>query len=363
VIEFSRAARGHDEWIHSQRDGIHIFGAGGFARNVASAARSLGIKVHAFLVSNDPTKKNQDGIPVRRVERSALDSGPTWVGVFNREAHSDYSALRVHLEGIFDGAQLVWPQVFYAWLKESLGWRFWLNPLEDYAGLDEEICCARNFLEDDESREAFNLLLNFRRMNPEKWRSPSPSADQQYMPPWLRARLSSPLRIVDAGAYHGETLRELSALAPVEQAWTFEPDPANYATLVRNMSDWPGALTNVPAGLSDRSGTEGFSCGNGEGSSFASGGTTSVPIVTLDECLHGAGINFLKLDVEGNELAALHGARATLQQHRPKLAVAGYHRWDDLWRIPIFIAGLGLDYRLRLGLHGYNSFDCVFYAY
>ncbi len=363
MMEFLGTSSGHDEWIRSQREGIRIFGAGGFARSVAAAARSLGVKVHSFLVSSDPIESNRDGIPVHRVERSALASGSTWIGVFNREASSDYEMLRVYLEGIFDGAQLVWPQVFYSWLKQPLGWRFWLNPLEDYAGVEAQIRSARNLLEDEESRDAFDLLLDFRRMNPEKWRSPIPSGDQQYMPPWLRAQLREPLRIVDAGAYRGETLRELSALAPVEQAWTFEPDPENYASLVHNLSDWPGALINVPAGLSDRSGMAGFSSGAGEGSSFASGGTSQVAIVALDECLHRAPVNFLKLDVEGNELMALNGARATLRRHRPTLAVAGYHRWDDLWRIPMFIAGLGLDYRLRLGLHGHNSFDCVFYAY
>jgi FkbM family methyltransferase len=360
---FVSSAREHEAWLRSQRDGIHIFGAGGFARSVASAARTLGVTVHAFLVSSVPEESMLDGIPVHRVEPSKLARGQTWIGVFNREAHSDYGALRVRLEGIFDGAQLVWPQVFYGWLKDSLGWRFWLNPLEDYIGVEAEIYNARNLLEDEGSRNAFDHLLDFRRMNLEKWQSPLPSADQQYMPSWLRTQLNNPLRIVDAGAYHGETLRELSALAPVEQAWTFEPDAESYTKLVQNLSDWPGFIINVPAGLSDRSGMAAFSGGNGEGSSFISDGAWQVAVVALDECLHRAPINFIKLDVEGNELKALHGARATLHRQRPTLAVAGYHRWDDLWRIPTFIAGLGLNYRLRLGLHGHNSFDCVFYAY
>jgi FkbM family methyltransferase len=363
VIGSSRAVSGYDEWTRSKREGIHIFGAGGFARSVASAARSLGVKVHAFLVSSEPIERVQDGIPVRRVDPPALAHGPTWVGVFNREPHSDYGALRDYLEGMSKGAHLVWPQLFYGWLKEQLGWRFWLNPLEGYAGVEAEISSARNLLEDEGSRDAFDVLLDFRRMNMKDWRSPLPCADHQYMPGWLCAKLSKPLRIVDAGAYRGETLRELSALVPIEQAWTFEPDPENYATLVHNLSNWAGSLVNVPAGLSDRSGMAGFSGGNGEGSTFATGGILQVAVVSLDECLHRAPVNFLKLDVEGNELMALDGARATLQRERPVLAVAGYHRWDDLWRIPAFIAGLGLDYRLRLGLHGHNSFDSIFYAY
>lgn len=363
MTEFVGSARRNETWLRAQRDGIHIFGAGGFARSVASAARSLDIKVHAFLISSDPVESMLDGIGVYRATPEALARGPTWIGVFNREAHGDYGALGVYLHGIFGGAQLIWPQLFYGWMKESLGWRFWLNPLEDYASVESEIHSARNLLEDETSRHVFDHMLNFRRMSLEKWYGPQPDAAQQYMPPWLRSTLSKPLKIVDGGAYRGETLLQLSALVSVEQAWTFEPDPENYVKLLHNLSDWPGSLINIPAGLSDRSGVAAFSDGNGEGSNFDSGGASQVAVVALDECLHRVPVNFLKLDVEGNELKALHGARATLQRQRPTLALAGYHRWDDLWRIPAFIAELCLDYRLRLGIHGHNSFDCVFYAY
>jgi FkbM family methyltransferase len=349
--------------IRSQRLGIHIFGAGAFARNVASVASKMGIKVHGFIVSSDPVQSVLDGIPVRRVDNCALSRSPTWIGVLNREARSDYGALRAHLEEIFEDADLVWPQIFYEWLMESLGWQFWLSPLYEYQAAQAELQAARNALEDDASRTIFDQLLNFRRMTTEEWESPIPGPGQQYMPPWLCETLRRPLRVVDAGAYHGETLRELSALTPIEQAWTFEPDAENYTILVENLSDWSGVLVNVPAGLSDHSGSAAFSGGNGEGSRFGSGGTSQVAVVALDDCLHQASINFLKLDVEGNELEALRGARATLQRERPILAVAAYHRWDDLWRIPKFITALHLNYRLRLGLHGHNSFDCVYYAY
>ena len=43
--------------------------------------------------------------------------------------------------------------------------------------------------------------------------------------------------------------------------------------------------------------------------------------------------------------------------------LAGYHRRDDLWRIPAWISSLDLDYRLRFRIHAHNSFDAVFYAY
>jgi FkbM family methyltransferase len=349
-------------WAQALDEGINVFGAGGFARSVASAVRARGVEVHALLVSRDIADIWED-IPIRGADAAALERAPTWIGVFNREAHSDYSSLRSQLAGVSGAARLVWPQDFYELLQRELGWRFWLHALGDYTEAAAQQSAARNLLEDEESRAAFDAVLQFRRSASSHWKSPAPSADLQYMPAWLRSAIREPLRIVDAGAYRGETLRELATVVTVERAWTFEPDPENYAALVRNMADWNTPITHVPAGLSDRAAMAGFTAGLGEASNVGSGGNSFVPMVALDECLHRAPVNFLKLDVEGHELAALQGARNTLLRERPALAVAAYHRWDDLWRIPAFIEALNLNYRLRFRLHAHNSFDGVFYAY
>ena len=59
-------------------------------------------------------------------------------------------------------------------------------------------------------------------------------------------------------------------------------------------------------------------------------------------------VNFIKMDIEGAELAALHGAEITLRQFRPKLAICVYHQLEDFWTIPQFLDGLDLGYRFYL---------------
>jgi FkbM family methyltransferase len=349
-------------WQQSLANGINIFGAGGFARSIAAAAQARGVKVHAMLVSREAKGEFCDGIPVRRIDPQAIAAVPTWVAVFNREAHSNYSSLRAIMLAMNERANLIWPQEYYAFLQDALGWRFWLHALPAYADVEPEIQAARNLLEDDQSREIFDSLLEFRRAAA-GWDSPVPSQDLQYLPTWLREFIKAPLRLVDAGAYRGETVRDLVAATQVEEGWTFEPDPENYSALVENLADMKLPLTHFPAALSAHAGVARFTVGHGEGSSLAPTGSSQVAQVALDKCLHGVSINFLKLDVEGHELEALRGAQIILRRDRPVLAVAGYHRWDDLWRIPFFIHELELGYRLRLGLHGHNSFDSVFYAY
>jgi FkbM family methyltransferase len=359
----------------AQTDGVNVFGAGGFARDLARALRGQGVTVHALLTSSAPSRDSVDGLPVRQIDAAALAAAPLWVGVFNREAHSDYGTVSAFVRGMHPGARIVWPQTAYEWLAPALGFRFWLHDRAGYAAVAERIAAARALLDDEPSRQAFDRLVAFRSQAASFEAPPAQDAGVQYLPDWLRRHLveqgSGSLRIAEGGAYRGETLRELATLMPIEQAWTFEPDPDNYAALVQQMADWPAPVTHLPAGLSDAAGSALFTTGQGEashlGAAAGDGSAQRVPLVSVDGCLHRADINFLKLDVEGHELAALNGARATIARCRPTLAIAAYHRWDDLWRLPEWIDELsreaGLNYRLRLGLHGHNSFDLVLYAF
>ena len=341
---------------------VQVFGAGRFARDLAQALVASGEQVLGFLTSATPAVANLDGLPVRAANAATLADSAVAIGVFNREAHSDYAAIAALLRGLHPGVHLLWPQALYARLRPSLGERFWLADLAMLAQAKSEIARARALLEPD-SHATFDRLIAFRQHAHDT--PPVQEAGLQYLPNWLVDHLAArgPLRLVDGGAYRGETLQALATKLPIEQAWTFEPDADNHTALVTALADWPTPATHIPAGLSDHCGLAAFNAEAGEASHFGAAGGRLTPVVSLDACLHRAPVNFIKLDVEGQELAALTGARQTLLRERPTLAIAAYHRWDDLWRLPMFLAELGLGYRLRLGLHGHNSFDTVLYAY
>ncbi len=59
------------------------------------------------------------------------------------------------------------------------------------------------------------------------------------------------------------------------------------------------------------------------------------PVVTLDSL--GLAPDFVKLHLEGAELAALAGGRETLIRHRPVLAVTVYHNADGIWKTPAWL--------------------------
>jgi hypothetical protein len=58
-------------------------------------------------------------------------------------------------------------------------------------------------------------------------------------------------------------------------------------------------------------------------------------------------VSFIKADLEGGELAMLRGAKATIVQNRPKLAIATYHRESDYEGITALIAQLVPQYTIK----------------
>ena len=69
------------------------------------------------------------------------------------------------------------------------------------------------------------------------------------------------------------------------------------------------------------------------------------------------------MDIEGEELNALKGAKEIICKYKPKLAICVYHKPEDLYEIPKYIMDFGLDYKYYLRHHmreGYT--ETVFYA-
>ena len=57
--------------------------------------------------------------------------------------------------------------------------------------------------------------------------------------------------------------------------------------------------------------------------------------MTLDDVVNEpAGSNiFLKMDIEGAEVDALHGAQKVLQSNHVRASICSYHKADDCWKI------------------------------
>ena len=179
---------------------------------------------------------------------------------------------------------------------------------------------------------------------------------------------------LDAGGCWGETALWLAHIVGPE-GWvhTFEPTPGNRHLLHRNLSLNPalasritvwddplGATTGeavwipdvIAAGATTQSGA-------GDANGFP---TLELSTQTIDAFVAQAQlprVDFLKVDVEGADLGVLHGAADTIRRDRPRLALACYHKPDDLVTIPDFISSLDVDYRWYLQCSTMTDVDTV----
>jgi FkbM family methyltransferase len=73
-------------------------------------------------------------------------------------------------------------------------------------------------------------------------------------------------------------------------------------------------------------------------------------------------VDFIKMDIEGQELEALNGAVGIISEMHPRLAISGYHKPEDLWVLPMRMHELNPNYRIFFGHHTPVSWESVFYA-
>ena len=159
--------------------------------------------------------------------------------------------------------------------------------------------------------------------------------------------------VIDGGACWGNT--SLYFACHAEQVFAYECVPYNIAIFQRNMDlnpDMASRITIIPKALWQSSGARLSFSQNGAGSRItqeASG--LSVETQTIDDLVNERSlsrVDFIKMDIEGAETNALLGAEQTIRRFRPRLAICVYHSIQDFVRIPVWIANLGLGYRLYL---------------
>ena len=182
---------------------------------------------------------------------------------------------------------------------------------------------------------------------------------------------------IDAGAFVGDTLEKYIWITcgHFKKYYAFEPGKTQIAAMrnrVERLSkEWiipESAIICEQAGLSDK---------NEELSVFTDDvpGNTCldalnkpsenprVQCYTLDSYLNGKLVTFIKADIEGMELAMLHGARETIQSCKPKLALSVYHKVSDLFEIPEFVNQLMPDYRMAIRHHSPIFAETVLYCW
>jgi len=170
---------------------------------------------------------------------------------------------------------------------------------------------------------------------------------------------------VDAGAFTGDTIQEFvdCVHSNFNKIYAFEIDTDILRKLESNVAklNTTGTIEIINAGLSDKNGASYVSKGVVNNSRLSDEGE-EVRLLSLDSVLGDSPVSFIKMDIEGSELVALHGAKNTIIKYRPKLAICVYHHPNDLYDISHYIKHLIPDYKLYLRHHTNIEYETVLYA-
>lgn len=167
----------------------------------------------------------------------------------------------------------------------------------------------------------------------------------------------------DVGALDGETTKYFLEHFENGHAYVFEPNPDQFAVTKEALRGYPQAEL-FPYGAYDRNTALRFDAMTADAGSakVSASGDIEIEVRKLDDMLRDRKVTFLKMDIEGSELAALRGAERIIREQRPKLAICVYHKPEDMWEIPGFILNCHPDYKLYLRHYSISYTETVLYA-
>lgn len=229
----------------------------------------------------------------------------------------------------------------------------------DWSSIKDKIADVRDMLSDKNSIDVLNCFTNFVRFSSPFFPT---ICKNQYFPQDI-SKINEHINMIDCGAYTGDTILECDLLGyKINNVYAFEPDLNNYQKLVNNISGKYNSIL-FPCGVSDCTKQVYFESQSNSGSYINSDSGTLIQCVSIDDCLGSCDVNFIKMDIEGEEYNALLGAQKILKNKLPRLAISVYHTSTDIWKIPLFIKSIyGTNCKYYLRNHSRTIADTILYV-
>jgi FkbM family methyltransferase len=220
---------------------------------------------------------------------------------------------------------------------------------------------------DDPASRAHHLqFLAWRRLREEWTFAGAPvSTGDRFLIPEVATALHGQEFLLDAGAHHGSVVEAFltQTKGAYRQIAAVEPDPGNQTVLkgkLRALLQHDARVAVYDCALAARDCEALFHEGIGYASQLSSTGGKTVTTRRLDSL--EVSPTFIKLHLEGAELAALRGARQTLIDCRPIVAATVYHNDDGIWRTALWLMETLPHYRFLFRLHSWCGTGAVIYA-
>jgi FkbM family methyltransferase len=358
-----------DELTGSINEGIILFGSGGLGRRTLKGLRKLKIEPLCFSDNNrDIWNSAIDEVPVYSPQK-AIEKYPSATFILciwsDRIGHP-FEDIQNQLNNIkktklISFTYLYWkhPEIFLPYFRLDL-------PHKTLAQFDL-VLSTFSLWADEESQKEYLSQIRWRLTSDFKGLS-LPVVYSQYFPDDL-LQIKQNEVFLDCGAFDGDTLKYFIDRYgnSFGKYIAFEPDPDNFIKLKNYVS-------GLDSGLRNRISIENFAIGNKQEklffdaggniqSAISENGNILVDCVTLDQVI-GDDIcpTYIMMDVEGFEPNIIVGAKKIIEKFSPVIAVAIYHEFDHLWRIPLALNAISNNYKFYLRPHYYSGWELVLYA-
>ncbi len=214
-------------------------------------------------------------------------------------------------------------------------------------------------LADEKSKEVFQKVINFKITFDYNFMDGfTNNHSEQYFDKKLIPSIKN-ISFLDGGGYVGDTATEVIKNFPdFKKIYLIEPIAENIRIAKRELGHYQ-KIEFLTCGVSNKKTTLHFN----EEKSFSTmygNGTNSVEVDTIDNIVKEK-IDFLKLDIEGAEQDAIHGAEETIKKYKPILAICIYHKAQDWYKIPELVLRIESGYKVYIRHYMEGIFETVMY--
>lgn len=342
---------------------IVLFGAGNYLRD---SIETFGRENIIAALDNDSKKWGQEieGIKIQAPQQFFEKSGSRDYAVVMSTSGYQYEIAK----GLVKNDWICEDQIFSLCPDYQEQKMYQYQDIINHMDLIEKVY---DLLEDEESKAYFVNSLVTRIAHQPLYLKPNKNIQQSYC--YSGKKMICPLAgdyVLDCGAYIGDTAQIFaSRMGNKGKIYCFEPFEGNYERLVQwietsgceiaeafqlavghldenkvvSASDQVSMRANIRA------------CENEK---------NEVCVRTIDG-MYGdiiKNVDFIKMDVEGEEVNALEGAKRTIRNCRPRMMISVYHETKHLWEVPLLIKEIMPQYKIYMGHQPHVSFEPEVYV-
>lgn len=237
----------------------------------------------------------------------------------------------------------------------------------------EELEKARNILGDDDSKQYLDNLVKFKFTHNPLYLKPNPRIIGKYMYQEVSGEIIMAEKgdyIVDGGAFIGDSAEYFLNMTEGEcKLYCFEPFIGNYNILDKMICNkkLQDKVKTYNFALGNKNSTAKISAGNDVSARANINANEKMGNYIIQKKLDDLAneierVDFIKLDVEGDEKIVLQGGESIIKRYTPKMMISAYHKCEDLWELPLSLHELNPEYRIYLGHQPHAAFEPEIYV-